>query len=97
VPDQRMIRMVPMLRDNELVALVVGLPALLIASASACFVAGERGPRYDVVLGGPDPATTSAIVWIIGTVSGAIAVTCGVYVWRGRHRTKNADRLLTPP
>lgn len=61
---------------------VVGIAAIVVATSAACDVANVRGPQFDVLLGPIDPAVEGAGVFILGTLSGAVAVICGLRVWR---------------
>lgn len=61
---------------------VLGIVALILAMSAACHVASVRGPQFDVVWGPVDPAVEGATVFVVGTLSGAVALVCGIRIWR---------------
>ena len=70
---------------------LVGIVATIVASSAACDVATLRGPQFDVLLDGTDPTIKGAEVFAIGTLSGAVAVVCGLRLWR-EMRSHRASR-----
>jgi hypothetical protein len=60
---------------------LVGIAATMVATSAACRVASVRGPQVDVLLGPIDPAIEGAQVFIVGTLSGAVALICGFRLW----------------
>jgi hypothetical protein len=70
---------------------LVGIAATMVAVSAACHVANVRGPQFDVVLGPIDPAIEGAEVFAVGTLSGAIALVCGLRIWR-EIRSDSASR-----
>jgi hypothetical protein len=61
---------------------LVGIAATVVAVSAACRVASAGGPQFDVALGPIDPAIEGAEVFVLGMLSGAIAVVCGIRLWR---------------
>jgi hypothetical protein len=51
-----------------------------------------RGPKFDVLLGPIDPAVEGAQVFIVGTLSGAVALICAFRLWT-QARSHSARRL----
>lgn len=74
---------------------LVGIAATMVATSAACHVASVRGPQFDVVLGPIDPAIEGAGVFVVGTLSGAIALVCGLRLWRD-FRSDSATRGPSP-
>ena len=60
---------------------LVGIAATMVATSAACHVASVRGPQFDVLLGPIDPAIEGAQVFIVGTLSGAVALICAFRLW----------------
>ena len=64
--------------------LAVGLPAALIALLCLRFILRYSGPQFDVVIfndhviGGTED---QLVAWLLGTLSGAAAVFCGIRIW----------------
>ena len=52
------------------------------ATSATIQVASVRGPQFDVVLSPLDPAIEGAEVFVVGTLAGAMAVICGLRLWR---------------
>ena len=61
---------------------LVGVAATLVATSAAFHVAGVSGPQFDVVLSPLDPSIEGAEVFVVGTLAGAVAVVCGLRLWR---------------
>ena len=59
----------------------VGIAATMVATSAACHVAGVGGPQFDVPLGPIDPAFAGAQAFMVGTVSGAVALLCAFRFW----------------
>lgn len=71
---------------------LIGIAGTIMAMSAACHVASVRGPKFDVLLGPIDPTVEGAGVFIVGTLSGAVALICGLRLWR-EFRSDSASRM----